>query len=323
MGQEKKEYNVSLSDWINYFEWIVEGYENTFGSGLNTVFQIAAIIIALFSFSAATYSLAAIFAQSGIELNISPVVNTIMALSIILAFFSVFFIGYAYHKKISKKSRYVKAKTLLDQIMRGDISDPRIIREKWYRNLIIKNERKDVKMKNQKSSININKDDYYREVHTRERLVGIFLIISGFILAYSKELIKELLVLIFIMYIIFTLFYYIFLTRTKDQYGTDFFGFLSSYAFSMFLLLFVFSYITDSILPLDILFLFLFILLTGTFTFALLSPLTSEKLIKITDNFSINFKNNHPNFSKFLKWITIIGFICLMIYLYYWGYYLQ
>lgn len=125
MGREKKEYSVSLSDWENYLQWIVEGYENTFGSSVSTVFQIAAIVIALFSFSAATFSLAAIFAQGGIELNISPVVNTIFALSIILAFFSVFFVGYAYYGKISKKSRYGKAKILLDRILKGEISDPK------------------------------------------------------------------------------------------------------------------------------------------------------------------------------------------------------
>jgi len=155
----------------------------------------------------------------------------------------------------------------------------------------------------------LNEEQNHREVRTRERLVQIFLIISGFLLAYSKEEIRPVLVLLFIMYILFILLYYIFLTRTKNDFMISFFGFLGSYVYSLFLLTFIVTQLSEA-MP-TYYFILLFILLTGVFTFAFLSPKHSEKLVTRFEKSSNKLESKHP---KLLKAIIVILMAIMLIY---------
>lgn len=151
-------------------------------------------------------------------------------------------------------------------------------------------------------------EDYNREVQTRERLVQIFLIISGFLLAYSKDEIRQFLVLLFILYIIFILLYYIYLTRTKNSFMICFFGFLSSYVFSLFLLTFIDKQLNE---PLSIYsFYSSFILLTVIFTFAFISPTQSESLVTRFEKSAKKFENKHSKLSRVI--LIIFGTIMLI-----------
>lgn len=160
-------------------------------------------------------------------------------------------------------------------------------------------------------------DDYREEVKTRERIVQIFLIIAGFLLAYSNEGIKKGLVLIFALYIIFILLYYIYLTRTKNDYFINFYGFISSYMYSLFLIIFFHSILENQTSPFEIFWPFL--IFTGLFTFALMSPNTNDKVIKKINTFLLRYEKKHK---KVLKWILFMLLLLLIIWISYisiWG----
>lgn len=114
-------------------------------------------------------------------------------------------------------------------------------------------------------------DKYLQEKQTRERIMQILLIISGFLLAYSKDSIVN----VFILFILFALLYYIYLTRTENNFLINLWGFYSAFTFSLLLLFFM---DTQKIIG-DIHLIILFFLLTSILTFALLSPETSEKSV--------------------------------------------
>lgn len=153
--------------------------------------------------------------------------------------------------------------------------------------------------------------EYYREIETRERIVQIFLIVAGFFLAYSKEEIKQALVLTFILYVIFTLLYYIFLTRSKSNYSINMYGIMSSYSYSLLLMIFISSEL-KGISATN--FLTLFVVFTALFSFALLSPATSEKIVNKTENEVEKFQKKHP---KILTWVILLIAVIFSIYMIY------
>lgn len=151
-------------------------------------------------------------------------------------------------------------------------------------------------------------DDYYREIQTRERLVQVFLIIGGFLVANSKENFREFMILTFMMYIIFVIIYYIFLTRSRNDSSINLFGIISSYMFSLFLTIFIYSHLTGLQ---DINFISLFFLFFLLFSFAFLSPNTSDKIVNRVIKLEGKFENRHP---KLIKMIIIILLIVCVIY---------
>jgi len=148
-------------------------------------------------------------------------------------------------------------------------------------------------------------EEEYREVQTRERLMHIFLIISGFLLAFSKEDERQSLIPIFVLYILFAIFYYIFLTRTKNHTYIDVFGFLSSYLFTLLLLVFM-QIQLKSPAP-DYSFIGIFVSLTVVFTFAFLSPESSKKLEGIGET----LESKYPQLWKI---VTAIIVVLIVIY---------
>ena len=133
MGGEESNYPVTLSDWINYLMCVINNYEKKFGDNTTTVFIIGATVLSIFSLSLSTISLALVFAEHGFKFNIASTNNTLLGLAIVLAFISVILVSVAFYQKISKKSRYAKACNLLLKIMKGDIIDPRKVRDAWFR----------------------------------------------------------------------------------------------------------------------------------------------------------------------------------------------
>jgi hypothetical protein len=123
----------------------------------------------------------------------------------------------------------------------------------------------------------MDEEKRYREVEKRERLIQTFLIISGFLVAYSGEKFQSFILSLFSAYLFFTILYYVFLSRTKNYPIIDYFALISSYLFSFLIV----TFISIQIGGLDNQkFGVLLIVLTLTFTFALLSPEGSEKFIK-------------------------------------------
>lgn len=163
-------------------------------------------------------------------------------------------------------------------------------------------------MKNNNFVNNIDKNSYYGEVRTRERIVQMFIIISGFLVAYSKPEGKDFLVSVFIMYILFTMLYYIFLTRTKNNFSINMWAIMSSYMLSLLLLSFIIFQFTETISTLN--FSLLFITLVAVFSFALISPKTSNWIVEKTINFEKNIEIKHP---KFWKIFIIISMTILLI----------
>ncbi len=122
----------------------------------------------------------------------------------------------------------------------------------------------------------MDEEERYREVEKRERLIQTFLIISGFLVAYSGEKFQSFILSLFSAYLIFTILYYVFLSRTKNYPIIDYLAIISSYLFSFLIVTFISIQIggLDN-QPFGV----LLIVLTLTFTFALLSPEGSEKFI--------------------------------------------
>jgi len=176
----------------------------------------------------------------------------------------------------------------------------------------------------------MDKEERYREIEKRERLVQTFLIISGFLVAFTREEFQRFIVLIFSMYLLLTILYYIVLSRTRNSQKidrksliTDFLAFFSitnilafssSFFYSLLILTFLGLQLTNGFSSLDLG--FLFIVLTAIFTFSLLSPETSEEIANWFEKFSEKQEEKHP---KLLKVISIIIFIIgmvLVMYLY-------
>ncbi len=146
----------------------------------------------------------------------------------------------------------------------------------------------------------------YREIQTRERIMQVFLIISGFLLAYSKQSIIPL----FSLFILFAILYYIYLTRTENDYFINFWGFFSSYMFSLLLLHFV---NTEGEPISDIDFITTFIVLTAIFTFAFMSPNSSDKLIKYSEKILEPKLKKHIRLVRYflILFVIIVAIIAL------------
>ena len=148
----------------------------------------------------------------------------------------------------------------------------------------------------------MDKDERHREVEKRERLVQTFMIIGAFLVTYSGETMKEygIIGLIFALYLLITVIYYIWVSRTTDVLTINSLAFLSSYIYSSLILAFLILQSDDFSRLMFVLFL---PASTLVFTFSLLSPETSEK---INNLFGV------INWSK-LKVIQIIIYIIFTI----------
>jgi len=127
----------------------------------------------------------------------------------------------------------------------------------------------------------MDEEERHREVEKRERLIQTFLIISGFFVACSGEKFQSFILLLFSAYLVFTILYYVSLSRTKNNPIIDYLALISSYLFSFLIVTFISIQIgglddQDFGVPL--------IVLTVIFTFALLSPEGSEKFIKYLES---------------------------------------
>lgn len=150
----------------------------------------------------------------------------------------------------------------------------------------------------------MKEEKYQREIQKRERLMQIFILISGFFIAYSKDNIKELMVISFLLFIIFAILYLVFLTRTKNDSMINIYAFTSSYAFSLLLIFFTASNVLNPINEAH--FIILFFAMWGIFTFTFLSPNTDKKLTDLSKKFD-KFLTKHPKLFK--ATMIVISFI--------------
>lgn len=162
--------------------------------------------------------------------------------------------------------------------------------------------------------IMMNEVERYREVEKRERLVQTFLIISGFLVAYTREEAQRFIVLIFSLYLIVTILYYIFVSRTMNSFTVDWLAFISSYMYSLLILAFLELHLTHGFSGWE--FYSLFIALTAIFTFSLLSPERSEGIVNWFDNFSKKQEKKHPKLPKTIL-ITILILMMVWVMYYY------
>jgi hypothetical protein len=177
----------------------------------------------------------------------------------------------------------------------------------------------------------MDEEKRHREVEKRERLIQAFLIISGFLVAYTGGKLQSLIVLIFSMYLIVTILYYISLTRSiygrnennscassekKEQTHnyqlniTDFLAFFTSFYYSLLILTFLGLQLTNGFIICH--FWFLLIILTAIFTFSLLSPGTCEWIVNWFEEKKF-LKKQVDKYLKTLKVILIIAVIGLVI----------
>ena len=154
----------------------------------------------------------------------------------------------------------------------------------------------------------MDEEERYREVEKRERLIQTFLIISGFLVAYSGEKFQSFILLLFSAYLFFTILYYVFLSRTKKNLIIDYLAFISSYLFS-FLIVTLISIQIGGLDNLD--FGMPLIVLTVIFTFALLSPEGSEKFIKYLVSEEIYYSKRSKIF--YLVSISTLTIMCALI----------
>ena len=154
----------------------------------------------------------------------------------------------------------------------------------------------------------MDEKERYREVEKRERLVQTFLIISGFLVAYTGEEAQRFTVLIFSMYLISIILYYVFVSRTNNTFAVDWLAIASSCYYSLLILIFLSSQPTSELSSSH---LYLsFSILTAVFTFSLLSPDTSEQIVNRYEKFLENLNEKHL---KYIKVILVIINIVVMV----------
>ncbi|MHC1572040.1 MAG: hypothetical protein ACXQTM_00555 [Methanosarcinales archaeon] len=156
--------------------------------------------------------------------------------------------------------------------------------------------------------VEMDEKERYREVEKRERLVQTFLIISGFLVAYTGEEAQRFTVLIFSMYLISIILYYVFVSRTNNTFAVDWLALASSCYYSLLILIFLSSQPTSK-LSSSYLY-FSFSILTAVFTFSLLSPDTSEQIVNRYEKFLENLNEKHL---KYIKVILVIINIVVMV----------
>ena len=154
----------------------------------------------------------------------------------------------------------------------------------------------------------MDEKERYREVEKRERLVQTFLIISGFLVAYTGEEAQRFTVLIFSMYLISIILYYVFVSRTNNTFAVDWLALASSCYYSLLILIFLSSQPTSK-LSSSYLY-FSFSILTAVFTFSLLSPDTSEQIVNRYEKFLEHLNEKHL---KYIKVILVIINIVMMV----------
>lgn len=160
----------------------------------------------------------------------------------------------------------------------------------------------------------MNEKERYREVEKRERLVQTFLIISGFLVTFTSGEFQRLIVLVFSIYLITIILYYIFLSRTRIYSMIDILALLSSYCYSLLILTFLSLQVTNGgFSSRDFC---LFIALTAIFTFSLLSPETSDRIVERFEKFSKKQEEKHPKLLKIISVIMVIIIMVLGMYFY-------
>ncbi len=166
----------------------------------------------------------------------------------------------------------------------------------------------------------MDEEKRHREVEKRERLIQTFLIISGFLVAYTGEDLvaytgeefKHPLVVIFSGYLIFTILYYVFLSRTINYRIIDLLALFSSWSYSLLILFFLHSQLTDGFGNLG--FCYLFFSLTAIFTFSLLSPVTCERIDNCFKKQEEKIEEKHLRPLKvILNIMFIIGVIVIIL----------
>ncbi|RLJ01138.1 MAG: hypothetical protein DRP06_00110 [Candidatus Aenigmatarchaeota archaeon] len=118
----------------------------------------------------------------------------------------------------------------------------------------------------------------------------------------AKEEAKIVLGIIFPGYLIMSLRYYIFISRTKYIALSDWLGAYSSYFYSLYLLLFLNSLNTP--MP-DLEVSIFFITFFAVFTFSLLSLSTTEDFTNLIDD----LKKEHPKLFGIIFLIILVGFL--------------
>jgi predicted RND superfamily exporter protein len=137
-----------------------------------------------------------------------------------------------------------------------------------------------------------------KEIEKRERLVQTFIIVGGFFVANATEKTKHDIILIFTSYVIITIIYYVFISRTRNPV-VDLFAFISSILYSFIMLIFWYTQSPQSYNNLD--FLFLFFSLTSVLTYALLSPEGNEYITNLSEKLSDKLAKAARRIPKRLK----------------------
>ncbi len=149
-----------------------------------------------------------------------------------------------------------------------------------------------------------------KEIEKRERLVQTYLIIGGFLLAYAKDEIRQEMISIFSGFLLFIILYYIYVSRTKNCTMIDVLGLVSSYSYSLLILVFMNSQASLNIVR----FLNLFIALTAILAFSLLSPESSDTIINKFRKFVAKQEQSRPKLARAISYALIIIAFILSIY---------
>jgi hypothetical protein len=161
----------------------------------------------------------------------------------------------------------------------------------------------------------VQDDDYHRETETRQQIIRIFLIISTFFVTFSEGDVRKELGIIFAQFLIFAILYYILLTRSKNTFFINFFGILSSYAYSLLFIVFISTQLGDTLAPLNLIAIFFLLLIVVTF--ALLAPNTSERIHHKARSV---VQSLTPRQKTTLKWVTRVLVLIFLIFTFIIGY---
>lgn len=150
----------------------------------------------------------------------------------------------------------------------------------------------------------MEQEELFREFEKRERLVQTFLLIGGFVLTITDDKLKPGISGIFSAYLLFIMLYYVFISRTKMSMLVDFLAFISSYIYSLFILIYFNSLDNMGMSPYR--FLTSFAVLTLTITYSLLSPDTSNRMSIWFENFFMRQEKENPNSVRAVFGIVVI-----------------
>lgn len=161
---------------------------------------------------------------------------------------------------------------------------------------------------NNEENYSNNKGD--KEVEKRERLVQTYIIISGFLMAYTQKDFQPLFVLLFSIYLLPTILYYVFLSRTKLYPITAWLALMSSFSFSMLFIFFIIFQVNDGYSFTQII--LMQIVLTAIITYSLIPPSpTLDKIFYFIENKLEYFERKHPKLIIIIALITALSFAVL------------